>query len=46
LIEGLSALPLGERLKTLLDELEHEGWRLRDDLTVLAIDDSWVHRDA
>ncbi len=40
LIEGLSALPLGERLDALLSELDSEGWEVRDDLTVLAIDDS------
>ena len=45
LIEGLSALPLGERLDTLLSELDDEGWEARDDLTVLAIDDSGGRRD-
>jgi sigma-B regulation protein RsbU (phosphoserine phosphatase) len=39
LVEGLSALPLGERLGALLSELDNEGWEVRDDLTVLAIDD-------
>ncbi|MFQ5773856.1 MAG: PP2C family protein-serine/threonine phosphatase [Kiloniellaceae bacterium] len=44
MVEGLSALPLAARLKALLDELDREGWRMRDDLTVLAIDDAWVRR--
>ena len=40
LIEGLLELPIGERLEALLSELDSEGWEARDDLTVLAIDDS------
>ena len=44
LLEGLSELPLGERLGALLSELDNEGWEVRDDLTVLAIDDSGGHR--
>ena len=40
LLEGLAELPLGERLGALLSELDNEGWEVRDDLTVLAIDDS------
>lgn len=46
MIESLSALPLAERLAAVLAELDREGWRLRDDMTVLAIDDSWVKPDA
>lgn len=43
LIESLSEAPLARRLETLLQNLEQdEGWEVRDDLTVLAIDDSWV----
>ena len=37
LIEGLADVPLAERLKTLLNTLDREGWALHDDLTVLAI---------
>lgn len=44
LLEGLSELPLGERLGALLAELDNEGWVVRDDLTVLAIDDSGGRR--
>ncbi len=44
LVEGLSELPLGERLDALLSELDNEGWEVRDDLTVLAIDDSGGRR--
>ncbi len=40
MVEGLSALPIGERLEALLSELDNEGWEVRDDLTVLVIDDS------
>ena len=46
MVEALSALPLAERLAAVLTELDQEGWRLRDDLTVLAIDDAWVKPDA
>jgi len=46
LIESLSEAPLARRLETLLQNLEQdEGWEVRDDLTVLAIDDSWVQAD-
>lgn len=45
MIEALSALPLAERMDKLLSELDQEGWSLRDDLTVLAIDDAWVRSD-
>ena len=46
MIEALSSLPLAERMEKLLNELDQEGWSLRDDLTVLAIDDAWVrHHD-
>ncbi len=37
LVEGLADVPLAERLKTLLNTLDREGWALHDDLTVLAI---------
>lgn len=39
LIEGLAALPLATRLRSLIGELDREGWEMRDDLTVLGIDD-------
>jgi phosphoserine phosphatase RsbU/P len=39
MVESLANLPLAERLKALLGTLDREGWELRDDLTVLAIDD-------
>ncbi len=42
MIESLSPLPMAERIDALLGELNQEGWSLRDDLTVLAIDDAWV----
>jgi phosphoserine phosphatase RsbU/P len=47
LIEALAEAPLAQRLEALLRTLEQDaGWEARDDLTVLAIDDSWVRRDA
>jgi len=44
LLESMAELPLEERLRTLLEDLDQEGWEIRDDLTVLAIDDAWVKR--
>ena len=35
-----STLGISERLEVLLSELDSEGWEVRDDLTVLVIDDS------
>ncbi len=47
LIEALADAPLAHRLEALLATLDQDGgWEARDDLTVLAIDDSWVRRDA
>ena len=43
LVEGLLHLPLGQRVRALLSELDQEGWLMRDDLTLLAIDDAWVN---
>ncbi len=42
MLESLSAMPMAERIEKLLSELNREGWSLRDDLTVLAIDDAWI----
>jgi sigma-B regulation protein RsbU (phosphoserine phosphatase) len=44
LVESLADLPLDQRLRALLSELDREGWQAQDDLTVLAIDDAWVGR--
>ncbi len=47
LIESLAEAPLAQRLEALLATLDQDGgWEARDDLTVLAIDDSWVAADA
>ena len=47
LIESLADAPLARRLETLLSTLDQDaGWEARDDLTVLAIDDSWVRVSA
>ncbi len=47
LVEALADAPLAQRLEALLGILEQDaGWQARDDLTILAIDDSWVRRDA
>jgi sigma-B regulation protein RsbU (phosphoserine phosphatase) len=45
LVESLCERPLAERLQALLAELDREGWEIRDDLTVLAIDGAWVSQD-
>lgn len=41
MIEALAAEPFAERLRILLAQLDQAGWEVRDDLTVLAIDDAW-----
>ena len=46
LVEGLLHLPLAQRVRALLSELDQEGWMMRDDLTLLAIDDAWVNAHA
>lgn len=47
LVEALAEAPLAQRLEALLGILEQDaGWQARDDLTVMAIDDAWVRRDA
>lgn len=47
LVEATAHEPLAERLEGLLERLGQEtGWETRDDLTLLAIDDSWVREDA
>ncbi len=40
LIESKSNDPLRTRLEALLSDLDGDGWEVRDDLTILAIDDS------
>lgn len=45
LLEVHAALPLSERLGAMLADLDREGWEVKDDLTVLGIDDSWVERN-
>ncbi len=45
MIEALSPMPLAVRMEALLCELDKEGWSMRDDLTVLVIDDSWVQNN-
>jgi sigma-B regulation protein RsbU (phosphoserine phosphatase) len=50
-IEGLDMLidtargkPIGQRLAAVVEELQRAGWRARDDLTLLAIDDAMAAR--
>lgn len=46
LIEALAEAPLAKRLEALLQTLDQDAdWEARDDLTVLAIDDSWTRGD-
>ncbi len=40
LIDTARGKPIGERLNAVVDELQRAGWRSRDDLTLLAIDDA------
>ncbi len=40
LVESKAKTPLRARLEALLSDLDGDGWEARDDLTVLAIDDS------
>ncbi len=43
LLEMHAGVPPAARLRALLDDLVQEkGWEVRDDLTLLAIDDAWI----
>ncbi|MBT5047199.1 MAG: serine/threonine-protein phosphatase [Rhodospirillaceae bacterium] len=43
IVEAHAAAPPAERLESLIRMLDEEaGWEARDDLTAIAIDDSWV----
>src|SRR6185295_18076781 len=44
LIDTARGKPLLQRLNAVVDELQRAGWRSRDDLTLLAIDDSMAAR--
>ncbi len=44
MIESMAETRLDDRLRHLLEDLEGDGWTARDDLTVLAIDDSRASR--
>jgi sigma-B regulation protein RsbU (phosphoserine phosphatase) len=47
LVEIYAAEPPAKRLGNIIQMLNEEaGWDAHDDLTVLAIDDSWVHHNA
>ncbi len=47
LVEAVAEQSPARRLKSILDTLDREGgWVARDDITVLAIDDSWVRHIA
>ena len=46
LVEINAGEPPAKRVETIIQMLDDEaGWNAHDDLTVLAIDDSWVHHD-
>jgi sigma-B regulation protein RsbU (phosphoserine phosphatase) len=46
LVEAYAAEPPARRLTSIIELLDAEvGWEARDDLTVLAIDDSWIRAD-
>ncbi|MDP6705827.1 MAG: PP2C family protein-serine/threonine phosphatase [Alphaproteobacteria bacterium] len=42
LVELFAEESPAQRLKLILETLDQGGWEVRDDLTVLAIDDAWV----
>jgi sigma-B regulation protein RsbU (phosphoserine phosphatase) len=44
LIDTARGKPIGQRLNAVVEELQRAGWRARDDLTLLAIDDSMAAR--
>jgi len=44
MLESMAGRPLEERLGEILADLDGDGWTARDDLTVLAIDDSKASR--
>jgi sigma-B regulation protein RsbU (phosphoserine phosphatase) len=44
LLDTARGQPLLQRLNAVVDELQRAGWRSRDDLTLLAIDDSMAAR--
>ena len=44
LLDQSEGQPLGDRLRGLLSELDRTGWRARDDITLVAIDDSLASR--
>jgi sigma-B regulation protein RsbU (phosphoserine phosphatase) len=44
LIDTARGKPLKQRLQAVVEELERAGWRSRDDLTLLAIDDGMAAR--
>ncbi|MEE8271129.1 MAG: SpoIIE family protein phosphatase [Alphaproteobacteria bacterium] len=44
MLETMADSPLEERLHVLLADLDRDGWEVRDDLTVLAIDDAKASR--
>ena len=47
LIEAVAEQSPARRLESILETLDREGgWVARDDITVLAIDDSWVREFA
>ncbi len=44
MVEVSAATPIGERLESVLAELQAGGWSAHDDLTALTIDGAWIHR--
>ena len=44
MMEAHAGQSILDRLRALLSELDQAGWKARDDLTVLAIDDTWAAR--
>jgi sigma-B regulation protein RsbU (phosphoserine phosphatase) len=44
LIDTARGKPIGQRLNAVVEELQRAGWRARDDITLLAIDDAMAAR--
>lgn len=44
MLESMADRPVEDRLRSILEDLDGDGWTARDDLTVLAIDDAKANR--
>jgi sigma-B regulation protein RsbU (phosphoserine phosphatase) len=42
MVEASAEIPLADRVRRLLSELDQDGWQAKDDLTVLTVDGAWL----